>query len=360
MFSRHARRLAFLPLPLVLLFFAAGCSQPAPAKTEVAADGYLFCFWNVENFFDDRDDHRNGDGDKEYDGWFARHPEMLQAKLDHLSEALIKLNGGKGPDIIALAEVESLRSAELLQQALDKRLSDESLHYKNLLMKDITGGRHIATAILTRLPVNRNKTQIHGRGLRILEGHIDINGHDLVVIASHWTSRLPRKKDGQTTHGEDGRTKYGDQIYGVYKGMYLSNPQVDFLVCGDFNDTPQDEPVVKHLHAVGESDQVLQAPRDQPLLLNLFVGKNAKRGPGTIYNEGKWAIFDQFAVSPGLLDTEGWICDVESATIVNTLTRPGDRNARPWRFGGEKDNLRPDQRGYSDHFPVTVRLRVAD
>jgi hypothetical protein len=60
-------------------------------------------------------------------------------------------------------------------------------------------------------------------------------------------------------------------------------------------------------------------------------------------------------VSPGLLDDHGWSCDPESAEVVNSLVRPGDRQRRPWRFGSERDQF---PRGYSDHFPVTVRLKV--
>ena len=38
----------------------------------------------------------------------------------------------------------------------------------------------------------------------------------------------------------------------------------------------------------------------------------------------------------------------------NTLT--ADRKGRPRRFGGK--DAEPDERGYSDHFPATVRLKV--
>src|SRR5262245_50863646 len=58
--------------------------------------GYLFCFWNVENLFDDQDDQRHTRGDKEYDGWFANNRQALQRKLDNLAAVLAPLNGGKG------------------------------------------------------------------------------------------------------------------------------------------------------------------------------------------------------------------------------------------------------------------------
>jgi len=339
--------LAVLFLSLSLLaVLTPGCNVPNSGAYS-PADGYMLCFWNLENFFDDVDDGRRTRGDREYDAWFAQHPEMLQLKLSRLSDALLRLNGGRGPDILAVAEVESLRAAQLLADALNKQLSDPGLHYRNILMKEIGAGRHISPAILTRLPVQRNRTRLRGKRLRILEGHILVDGHELVVIASHWTSRVRGRTEGQ-------RAKYGDQIYGAFKGMFLRNPKVDFLVCGDFNDNPDDPSVTDHLRAVGDRQAVLKS-QPEPLLLNLMAGKDTTRGWGTEYNRGRWSIFDQIAVSPGLLDDSGWSCDPDSVQVINALVRPHDRKGRPWRFGTPRDQ---HERGYSDHFPVTVRLQV--
>jgi endonuclease/exonuclease/phosphatase family metal-dependent hydrolase len=342
-----SRRFA-IPFSMVFVFgfsaFLAGCIDSAKPAVTSTPDDYLFCFWNVENFFDDQEDDRLQGPDREYDRWYARDPAALNLKLAHLSKALTDMNGGRGPDIIALAEVESQRAGELLLEALNSRLADPSLHYQHVLFKDPRGGRHISTVILTRLPVMGNRTQIHGRRLRILEGHIEVNGHDLVVLATHWTSRLTDKTGEQ-------RAKYGDQCYGVFYGMYRNNPQVDFLICGDFNDPPEAPSVTEHLHAVG--DLVAFKTASKPLLLDLFAGKDPNVF-GTHYNQTHWYIFDQIVVSPGLLDDKGWSCDPASAQTVNTLVRPGDRHRKPWRFGNSKDR----DHGYSDHFPVTVRLKV--
>jgi endonuclease/exonuclease/phosphatase family metal-dependent hydrolase len=319
--------------------------QPAPPP---AADGYLFCFWNVENLFDDRDDHRPGTADREYDRWFATDARALQLKLDHLSKALTDLNGGRGPDVLALAEVESERAADLLRQALNKRLADASLHYRHVLMKDVGGLRHISTAVLTRLPVDASRTQLHGRQQRILEGRVKVNGHELVVVAAHWTSRISDEKG-------DARGRYADAIYGRYRGMYRVNPDVDFLVCGDFNDEPDDPSVTKHLHAGGR-DLLRQAGKE-PVLLDLLAGKDPERF-GTHLFRGRPYLFDHIAVSPGLLDGKGWACEPDSFQTVRSTTDPLDKkHARPWRFGNENDKF---PRGYSDHFPVTVRLKVQE
>src|SRR5207249_4887978 len=170
-------------------------------------------------------------------------------------------------------------------------------------------------------------------------------GQDLVVIASHWTSRLTDKND-------EHRDKYADQIYGLFKAMYRSNPAVDFLVCGDFNDPPDAPSVTQHLRATGDLEAV-RHPDGDPWLLDLMAGKDPQRFGTLFYKD--WQIFDHLAVSPGLLDDRGWGCDPDSVRTVNTLTRPGDKRRRPWRFGNEHDKF---ERGYSDHFPVTVELTV--
>ena len=71
--TRHG--LLFFALVIVVL---PGCdSSPPPkvalnSKAVVAAElpqqtEFLYCHWNVENFFDDKNDGRTGPGDKEYD-----------------------------------------------------------------------------------------------------------------------------------------------------------------------------------------------------------------------------------------------------------------------------------------------------
>lgn len=336
--------LLFLSLVLVLVLKPR---EPPPSQL-ISPGSYLFCFWNVENLFDDRDDRRGGPGDEEYDPWFARNPELLRQKLDHLCKALLGLNGGRGPDILAVAEVESERAANLLCQELNARLSDPSLHYGPPLMKEVSSGRHIAPAILTRLPAQRDRTHLLNPRLRILEGHLHVNGHQLVILASHWTSQVSDKKDV-------GREKYAKQLYGRFKEMYLSNPEVDVLICGDFNDPPDDPVVINHLHAVGDRAAVLRCPAEQPLLFNLFAGKDPKQF-GTLYHH-RWFIYDQIVVSPGLLDDRGWSCEVDSVQTVRTLHRSDDSLRRPWSFGRAAEK---GPRGYSDHFPVTVQLKVAD
>ena len=58
-----------------------------------------------------------------------------------------------------------------------------------------------------------DRTRLLGKQQRILEGHLQANGHDLVIMASHWTSRV-------TDEEGDKRDRYGDTIYGRFRAMY--------------------------------------------------------------------------------------------------------------------------------------------
>lgn len=330
-------------------------SQPPVTGTNADGSGtYLFCFWNVENLFDDVDDHRRN-VDEEFDNPFASDAGLRREKYDHIAGALLAMNGGRGPDVIAAVEVESVRAAELLRETLNRKLdevnADPAWRYTQVAMKDLDAGRHIAPCLITRLNVARAGTRLHGRQLRILEAHVAANGHDLTVIASHWTSQL-RQPDGGD--GDEGRAKYARTIYELYRDAARDRPDVDLLVCGDFNDTPDSDPVVNGLHATG--DRALVVPRaDPPRLLDLLAGKSPQQF-GTLWHRGP-LIYDQVCVSPGMLDPAGWSCDPESVRVpTDGLTRSASRR-EPWRFGSPA-NAPTGGRGFSDHFPVMVTLRV--
>src|SRR5262245_50246801 len=70
----------------------SGETTPEPSPDELpetppvqpAGPGsYLFCFWNVENLFDDVDNHRTAKGDKEYDAYFSHNAVARNEKLKH-------------------------------------------------------------------------------------------------------------------------------------------------------------------------------------------------------------------------------------------------------------------------------------
>lgn len=334
-------------LVIVVLVREAGkTDRPTTANGPAAGPGeYLFCTWNVENLFDDVDDKRNST-DEPYDNWMAGHPEDLQLKLKHLSEALLKMNGGKGPDILCAVEVESKRAAQLLADALNQALPEGAAKYQTVVMEEISAGRHIGPALIARLPLSaKGKPRVFSPQ-RVLRVSLEANGAELVVFATHWTSRMSDAKG-------DKRAKYADLVYGRANEVYHSDSKADIIVCGDFNDTPEDAAVRNNLRAGSDLNTVRDAMELR--FLDLMAGKDPKKF-STHYYKSDALIYDHICISPGLLDDRGWSCDVNSIqTITEGLIRPGASRRQPWRFGNEKDKM---ARGYSDHFPVVVKLKA--
>jgi hypothetical protein len=145
--------------------------------------------------------------------------------------------------------------------------------------------------------------------------------------------------------------------YDTFAEYAKTNPDVDFLVCGDFNDTPDSEAVVDVLGATGNRKAV--TPRaERPQLFDLLAGKPPEKF-GTIMYNNKPLIYDQICVSAGMLDNRGWGCDPDSVRVVTEgLIRPGSTRRQPWRFGNPEPAMKPSERGFSDHFPVTLELTL--
>jgi hypothetical protein len=197
--------------------------------------------------------------------------------------------------------------------------------------------------------VVQDRTRLLNRRLRILKTVVEAEGQELVVVASHWTSRLTDKTGAS-------RAKYADQIHGDFRGMFKANPNIAYLVCGDFNDNPDDPSVTEHLRATGDLVRVKKSD-DPPYLFNPFalLYKGESGDVGSLYFGKKSYVFDNICLSPGLLRGQGWTYVDDSARIVRLIAQ---RNGRPNRFGGPHDKRAMSERGASDHFPVTVRLKI--
>ena len=328
--------------------------KPPPVTGDGKPATVLLCAWNVENFYDDRDDLNIND---DMEDWFGNDAAAYRAKVDHLAEAILKMNDGIGPDIACLCEVENDRCLESLKDALNAKLDAAGLgdrKYTTILFKGDNTGRHFAPAILTRLGVTGDRTRKLGTRYngRILEGHLHHNGHELIVIAAHWTSRVSDDKD-------DGRRRlsYANDCYGRIKAILKENADADIVLCGDFNDEFHDVSMQTGLRACKNADEVRNAI-DEPKLFAPLADWTGQP-PGTIRHERKWYIFDHICVTRGILDNRAWSSDAKTASVFgpDPLRRNfRDGNYEPFKFGNK--NWKGD-RGYSDHFPVTIQLSVA-
>lgn len=356
---RHPREalLLLLALGVVIVGFVIWSKwfKPKEGPPPVTGDGkpatVVLCSWNAENFFDDRDDANIKD---DIEDWLGSDPAAFRTKVDHLAEGLLKMNNGVGPDVACLCEVESERCMEALRDAVNAKLEAAGLadrKYTHILFKGDNTGRHFAPAILTRIDVTADRTRKLGTRVngRILEGHLHHNGYELIVIAAHWTSRV-------TDGPDDGRRRmsYANDCYGRVKAILKEEPNADVVVCGDFNDGFADSSMQTGLRATENVDAVRNS-LDEPRLLDLFSDW-AGKPRGTIHHDGDWLIFDHICISRGLLDEQGWSCDLKSAQIV-APEEFRTRNGYPLKFGSKNWKR---ERGYSDHFPVTTQLSVTE
>jgi len=296
-------------------------------------EGYLVCFWNVENLCDDTNDFKNTDP---IEDWFAANPRALALKLDLLAETLLAMNGGRGPDLLALVEVENRRAVELLRDRLHRELPPE-FHYRHLAHHDLTTGRRVEPAILSRLPINPARTRTFGQR-RILQVVVEVDGDELAVLVAHWTSRLTDQEGTK-------RLEYGRACLEAVEALRRLNPAADVLVMGDFNDHPQDRSLTEGLRA-GPSPSAIDADGTPFRLWNLMTLIEPGTA-GTYWYRGGWEILDHLVVSPGLVDQRGW------QVLPKTLTLGDNSDRRPLRFGAPNHQ---EPRGPSDHLPVSVRV----
>ena len=249
-------------------------------------------FWNVENFFDWRNDSTTV-SDIEFSATGERHWtwKRFQAKANAFAKALfwVETETGRLPDIIGLEEVEN---AFVLRQVLQKtalrKLDYKYVHY------DSPDSRGIDVALLyrsSRLELLDSKpchlyaadTVMATRD--ILLGVFRRAGSPVMpdplsfaVLVNHHPSKY-----GGAAESEPRRR------IAVERLRFLTDSLVaigfDRIIAGgDFNDTP-DNPVFGLLE-----------PALAPMHMDLF-----RHGLGTIKYDGKWDLIDHIYVSPALV-----------------------------------------------------------
>ena len=249
------------------------------------ADSLQVMFWNVENFFDWRNDSTTV-SDVEFSAAGERHWtwKRFQAKANAFAKAVfwVEAETGRLPDIIGLEEVEN---AFVLRQVLQKtalrKLDYKYVHY------DSPDRRGIDVALLyrsSRLELLDSKpchlfsadTVMATRDILLCVFQKD--SAKVAVLVNHHPSKY-----GGAAVSEPRRRIAVERLR--FLADSLAAVGIDRIVAGgDFNDTP-DNPVF------GLLEPVLL-----PMHMDLF-----RRGLGTIKFDGKWDLIDHIYVSPALV-----------------------------------------------------------
>ena len=290
-------------------------------------------FWNVENFFDWRNDSTT-DSDLEFSPAGERHWtwKRFQAKANAFAKALFWVEGetGRLPGIVGLEEVEN---AFVLRQVLQKtalRKTDyKYVHY------DSPDRRGIDVALLYRSSVLEllDSKPCHLSAADTVMATRDIllgvfrrkpsGSSAFAVLVNHHPSKY-----GGAAESEPRRRIAVERLR--FLADSLSAIGIDRIIAGgDFNDTP-DNPVFRLLE-----------PALTPLHMDLY-----RRGQGTIKYDGKWDLIDHIYVSPGWRDPSMRILRIPFL-LTRDNVHAGEKPLRT--YTGPRHTA-----GVSDHLPILL------
>lgn len=304
---------------------------------------YTIAFYNLENFFDIKDDPHSLDDDFTPEGFRKWNESKFRNKSRKMARALSEIGreeSSRPPVLIGIAEVENkVVIASILKQkelrvvdydfvhfdSPDERGIDTALIYQKKHFKVLDA------EILPLLVDNVNGVRDFTRD--ILYVHGKLNQEEVHVFVNHWPSR---REGAEITSYK--RVKAAETILAKVESLDGENPNC--IIMGDFNDDPN-----------ADSIQTLMGS-------GLFINPMKKLlSPvsGSANYKRTWSLFDQIILSHSFLNHEPHTHSFANAAIFSPKFLKewkGRYKGTPFRtFAGEKY-----LGGYSDHFPVYVVL----
>ena len=324
-------------------FFVIWVKPITMPKSHNSDELNTIAFYNLENFFDTKDDPHKLDDDftpKGFKKWTKKRYKKKRSKLAKVISLIGFEDTGKPPVLIGVAEVEN-------KNVLDGLLSDEALEDIDYgyVHFDSPDERGIDTALLyhrehfevtnaetiTLIVENERGERDFTRDILYVEGKL--NGESIHVFVNHWPSR----RDGAELTSFK-REKAAETI--LQRITSLKSQGENSIIMGDFNDDPNS----KSINILMDSGHFIN-PMKQLL----------SRDKGSANYKGKWSLFDQIIISHTFLNHEPNTHTFKKAGIFSPkLIKEwkGRYRGNPFRTFAGKKYLG----GYSDHFPVYIVL----
>ena len=342
---------------------------------DAAADreGVTVMFWNLENFFDFKDDG-TGESDREFSA--AGERRWTKSRFYRKCQAVAKTVLWAGiPDIVGVAEVENrfvLR--QLVTKTALRKLDYEIVHF------DSPDPRGIDCALLYRASrltlVSAKPCPVSAPGLQtrdiLLAQFLTTSGDSLAVLVNHH----PSKYGGGET---DWRREVAVARLRALGDSLAASGWTRTVAVGDFNDTPDNalfnslapalslcrmtgptaENTREDLPAEGDADERTfsrngSAPPGRgisrrELSASHSAGRQSLKGRGSIRFNGEWQLIDLCFVSPALADDASFRVLEPPFLTERDAAHSGDRPLRTYsgpRYLG----------GVSDHRPILVHI----
>jgi endonuclease/exonuclease/phosphatase family metal-dependent hydrolase len=330
------RPLNILFVIYLLTCLLLGCNTPPP-------DNVAISFYNCELLYDTIDNPLTDDDDFTPNRKNKYGARLYGQKLHNMAVVLQSMK--EAPVLVGVAEVENERVLHdltqqpelqnrkykyLLHQGEDRRGMNVGLLYSGNRFKVIGSS-------ITAVPLGDTEKT---RGILTVQGVLD--GDTLYVVVNHWPSR---RGGVEETAGK--REMAATILRTITETIQSRHEEAQILLMGDFNDNPNDANIAQFLGAYDDPERV----QDQGFY-NPFAELYAA-GEGTEVYQHQWNLFDQIIVSGTLLrDGRLRYTGAEIYKPAFLQSKHKDHKGEPYRswLGSKWIN------GYSDHFPVVVRL----
>ncbi|WP_350284203.1 endonuclease [uncultured Croceitalea sp.] len=307
---------------------------------------YTVAFYNLENYFDTTNDAYVLDDDFTPKGFKKWDEKRFVYKTRKLAKAISKI----GPDdakrpasLMGIAEVENNGVIEKLLAS--KKLRDipyDYVHFDSPDERGIDTGliyhkEHFevtSAETIALLVENTNGDRDLTRD--ILYVHGKLNGEAVHVFVNHWPSR----RDGADETAYK-RIVAAKTVLSKVESIVNENTGANIVIMGDFNDDPTSESI-KTMMQTG-------------LFINPMEKLLSPNGGSANY-KGEWSLFDQIILSHSFLNFEPNTHSFKKASVFKPKFLrewKGKYKGNPYRTYAGKKYIG----GYSDHFPVYVRLK---
>lgn len=314
-----------------------------PFKLYRSENKHTVAFYNLENFFDTKDDPNTMDDDFTPKGFRRWSMSKFRRKVKRMAKTIAQIglqDSDAPPVLLGVAEVEN---KEVIQELLDaKSLKREPYGFVHFDSPDERGidtalifhKEHFAVVHSETIPLlinNLNGERDLTRDILYVKGKL--HNEEVHVFVNHWPSR--REGAEETDYK---RIKAAETILEKLRAIEAESPNC--IIMGDFNDDPNSESIQK-LMSTGMFINPMQ---------NLLSPVS-----GSTNFKGKWNLFDQILVSHTFLNYEKGTHTFKKAKVFapRFLTEwKGRYKGNPFRTFAGKKYLG----GYSDHFPVYVIL----
>lgn len=323
--------LCFLAMLAVL---CTACSNPMlnmHGKERISIVSY-----NAQTFFDSVED---GTEFKEFKGtktkWSKeKYAERLSRLKEAVSLACVQL-GFKSddiPDILVLQEIESRTVVEDFCKQLPFRNS-----YKEAVFIQPVHGSAFSTAVLSKFPITDTSVfEVYHKTAKLrplVETRIKISddddGGELALLNVHWKSKVG------TLDSEEIRDLQERHVYERLKKLQSEEPNLPFIVCGDFNQTLSEFSLLTEFDNCWNLSEYIEAV------------KRGSQKAGSYFFKGEWEGIDHFFYSDTLSD--GKYYDVSFYSVIGQEPLI-DKNGIPYKYSVFSG------KGYSDHLPVGMVL----